>query len=294
MTTKFAVRVDALTGALGHCFSNRNALPQRHNGQRKGQPQQLSGLRPADGWPLKMRPRRGHLANGAQRGQLGQTRQAPRNGRGQHQPDQHVGQLAVGTAQAPCQQRRSHRNASNQQGHRLGRVELIQHMAQHAQGAVLGRRAQAQQIGQRVHGNQQRRPRREAKQHRRRNEIGQHTQAQPTNQPLHDAHHDRDRQRQLNVGRAESCSQRRQHGKQRQRVGVGRPRHDMPAGAKQRGNNAGHHGGVQPVLWRQTRQRGKGDALRQHQHRAQQASQCIRAQRARVNALHPIAQHAAQ
>ena len=77
----------------------------------------------------------------------------------------------------------------------MRRAQLADHMVQHTQGTVLGRRAQAQQVGQRVYGNQQRRTRGETKQHGGRDEIGQHAQAQRANQPLHDANHDGNGQR---------------------------------------------------------------------------------------------------
>ena len=52
----------------------------------------------------------------------------------------------------------------------------------------------------------------------------------------------------------------------------------MPAGAEQRGDDARDNRGVQPVFGRQSGQRGKGNALRQHQYGAQQAGHRVSAQ----------------
>ncbi len=216
---------------------------------------------------------------------------APQPGQqgGHGQTDEHVRPVAAKTAQ---QQRHAQRDGRHRQRGRLGRGQLAEDMPEHGGGTVLGRRRQTQKIGQGMHRNQQRRARGKAEQHGRRNEIGQHPQPQRANQPLHDAHHHGDGQRQLDIGRTESHGQWRQHGKQRQRIGIGRPRHDMPAGAEQRGDDAGNDGGVKPIFGRQPGQRGKGNALRQHQHRAQQARHRIGAQRGRRQLPHPVAKQA--
>ena len=195
--------------------------------------------------------------------------------------------MAAITAQP---QRDGQRDGDHGQCGRVGCWQLRDHMRQHRARAVVGGGGNPQKIGQGMHGNQQRRSGSETEQHRRRNEIGQHAQPQRANQPLQHADHYGDGQRQLDVGGAEGHGQRRQHGKQRQRIGVGRPRHDMPAGAEQRGDDARHHCRVQAIFRRQTRQRGKGDALGQHQHRAQQAGHGVSAQRGRCDAAHPVAE----
>jgi hypothetical protein len=77
-------------------------------------------------------------------------------------------------------------------------------MAQQGRRTRLRGRRQAEQVRQRMHGDQHRRARCKTKQSGRRNEIGQRAQAQRAYQPLHDAHHDSDHQRHLDIGRTKS------------------------------------------------------------------------------------------
>jgi hypothetical protein len=68
----------------------------------------------------------------------------------------------------------------------------------------------------------------------------------------------------------------------------------MPARSEKRGNDARNNRGVQAIFRWQPGQRGKGNALRQHQHGAQQRGLCICTQGGAGDLLHPAAKQPLQ
>ena len=235
-------------------------------------------------------PRRGQRAENAH---LAPARQQHRQQGAQHrsrtQPDQHEG-----PARPQPAQRRSHPERT-QPGQQRGRAELRQMLRalhQHAARPQATRHPGIEQITQRVDADQAGRTAGEAQQRRRRDEVRQQPQPQCADRGLDNPDHDRHHQRQLDVAGRAGRHQRRQHRRQRQRVGIGRARHHMPARAGQRRHHGGHQRAVQAVLRRQPRQRRKGDALRQHQQRAQQPGLRIGLERRRRDDAHPGAEQA--
>ena len=137
--------------------------------------------------------------------------------------------------------------------------------------AVRGRRRQAEQVGDRVDGDQRRRPGHEAAQGGRRNEVGDRAEAKRADHELDRADQHGHRERERDVGRRADRGERRQGREQGKRVRVGRPRDDVPARAEQCRDDARNDRGVEAVFGRQPGKRREGDPLRQDEQRAEEA-----------------------
>ncbi len=118
--------------------------------------------------------------------------------------------------------------------------------------------------------------RREAHDYRMRYEIDERAEPQGSEPQLHQPHHEGKRYGKLHVmGGARFGESGERGGKHKGRCGTG-TRDQMPRGAKQRGDNGRHDGGVQPILGRHAGDRREGDALRQHDNGARQSREEIR------------------
>ena len=134
------------------------------------------------------------------------------------------------------------------------------------------------QIEPRVIGNQTGRTCREADEYRRCDEVGQHAKAEDRDQQLDNTDHQGRRKNKLDVVWAARTRQRREHGEQREGIGIGRARHHMAARTHEGGHHAGQQGRIDAVLRRQARQARECDALGQHEQGPEQAGEQVRTQ----------------
>ena len=211
-------------------------------------------------------------------------REQVRKGATRDHRDEHVRDAGDKATSGP---RRGERDQSGRDDPRIGRTRVQNGVANACKESRPRGNGYPEEIAQLRGDDQQGGAGREADDHGMRDEIHQRAETREAHRQLQEAHEERERQHELDVGRAARIGKRRHRREDRQRQRVRRPRHLMPRRSPERGDDDGKHRAVEPVLGRHSGERREGHGLRQHDQRADKARQQVGAHGAAGDAVAP-------